>query len=81
MKMLITYNQKGIINSVAFLSENAENLELQPGRGEQVITVDSEELSEQVDNSNADDERLLEYQRRICKNLHVMGGKIVRCTK
>ena len=82
MKMIIIYNPKGTIRSVAFLGEDAaDNLELKPPRGERVIAVDSENLPERPNDSELRGEGLAQYHRRICEKLRVVDGKIVRHAK
>lgn len=82
MKMIISYNPKGTIKSVAFLGEDvADHLELEPRRGEKVVTADSKDLPERADDSELRGERLLEYQKRISEKLHVVDGKIMRRAK
>jgi len=78
MRLIIAHDRKGTINSVAFLAEGTEDLELAPGRGEQVITVSSADLPERADDSELRGEKLAQYSTRIREKLHVVKGKVVR---
>ena len=78
MRLIIAHDRKGTINSVAFIAEGAEDLELAPGRGEKVITVSSADLPEPADDSELRGERLVQYSARLREKLQVVKGKVVR---
>jgi hypothetical protein len=78
MRVIIAHDSKGDINSVAFLAEDAGDLELQPGPGKRVVTVDSSDLPERADDSELRGERLVQYGARIREKLQVVKGKVVR---
>ncbi len=78
MKVIITYNQKGVIKSSAFLAEGVEeNLEFEPKRGERLMILDSSDLPEDVNDSAVRPGQLAESHRRIREKLQVKNGKVV----
>jgi len=78
MRVIITHDSKGEINSVAFLAKDAEDLELQPERGKRVVTVESSDLPERAADSDLRGEKLAQYGTRIREKLQVVKGKVVR---
>lgn len=78
MRVIIAHDPKGEINSVAFLADDADDLELEPSRGKRVVTVRSSDLPERADGSELRGEKLAEYGARIREKLQVVKGKVVR---
>jgi hypothetical protein len=78
MRVIMTHDRKGEIHSVAFLADDAEDLELQPARGRQVVAVSSSDLPERAEASDLSGERLAQYGARIREKLQVVKGKVVR---
>lgn len=78
MRVIIAHDRKGEISSVAFLAEEADDLELQPARGKQVVTVNASDLPERADASELRGERLAQYGARVREKLQVVKGKVVR---
>jgi hypothetical protein len=80
MKVLLTYDASGDIESVAFLADDvAADVGLEPGEpGQQVLRLDLSDIDPQADSSTREPKRLHEYAKRITKDFRVASGRIVK---
>lgn len=72
MKLILTHDDDGDIQSVAFVErEAAENLELVSAKGERQAVVDAKDVGRGLDEDEADPEKLAAHQARIIKGFRV----------
>jgi hypothetical protein len=78
MRLIITHDTEGTLRSVAFLAKDAEDLEMEPERGESVLTMDAADLPDRTDLSELRGEHLTQYGARLCETLQVRDGRVVQ---